>query len=38
MLVAACPWCYSNFSDVIEKDGESVEMTDIAELLAMAVK
>lgn len=37
-VVSACPWCRSNFSEVLEKDGEKAESLDIAQLLAMAVK
>lgn len=36
-VVSACPWCLSNFGDVAEKDGETVEILDIAQLLAEAV-
>lgn len=38
MVVTACPWCSSNFGDVIEKDNEAVAVSDIAQLLAMALK
>ena len=37
-VVSACPWCLSNFSETAAKDGEKIDVLDIAELLAMAVK
>lgn len=37
-VVSACPWCMSNFNDTLEKDGETLDVLDIAQLLAMAVK
>ena len=36
-VVSACPWCKSNFSETAQKDGESIGILDIAELLAKAV-
>ena len=37
-VVSACPWCLSNFSETAARDGEKIDVLDIAELLAMAVK
>lgn len=35
MLVSACPWCKSNFSQALK--GESVEVLDISELVALSI-
>lgn len=37
-VVSACPWCMSNFSETCEKDHEDIDVLDISQLLAMAVK
>ena len=36
-IVTACPWCKRNFDDVMEKNGETIPVYDIAELVARAV-
>ncbi|MCI8284078.1 MAG: (Fe-S)-binding protein [Firmicutes bacterium] len=37
-VVSACPWCKSNFSETAGKDGETIDILDIAQLLAKAIK
>lgn len=37
-LVAACPWCKSNFSQAIKENGDNVKVMDIAELILAAVE
>jgi Fe-S oxidoreductase len=36
-VVAACPWCKSNFSQASKRDGNIVKVMDIAELIASAL-
>ncbi len=38
VLVAACPWCKSNFSQAIKENGDNVKVMDIAELILAAVE
>jgi len=37
-VVAACPWCKSNFSQAVKENGDSVKVMDIAELISAAVE
>lgn len=37
VVVSACPWCKSHFTDVAKKDGETVKFMDIAELIAATI-
>ncbi|MBA4418611.1 MAG: hypothetical protein C0392_12000 [Syntrophus sp. (in: bacteria)] len=37
-LVAACPWCKSNFAQAIKENGDNVKVMDIAELIIAAVE
>jgi len=36
-IVSACPWCKSNFTEVIKAEGLKVKVFDIAELISEAV-
>lgn len=38
VLVSACPWCKSNFAQVIKENGDNVKVMDIAELIAASVE
>jgi Fe-S oxidoreductase len=37
-IVSTCPWCKNNFSQVLKKNGDSVKVFDISELILSAVK
>ena len=37
VLVAACPWCKSNFSQVIKENGDNIVPMDITEIIAAAL-
>jgi Fe-S oxidoreductase len=37
-LVTACPWCEKNFKEAIKEYGEDIEVYDIAEIVARAVR
>jgi Fe-S oxidoreductase len=36
-IVTACPWCQSNFTDIIRQTNDSLKVVDIIELIAMAI-
>ncbi len=38
VLVSACPWCKSNFSDAVKKNGDSVKVMDITEVILASVE
>jgi len=38
VVVSACPWCKSSFTQVAKEDGDKVKVMDIAELILDAVK
>ena len=37
VVVAACPWCKSNFSQTIKENGDNVQAMDITEIIAAAL-
>ena len=37
VVVSACPWCKSNFSQVIKENGDEVQALDITEIIAKAI-
>jgi len=36
-IVSSCPWCKDNFATVVRKDGESLKVLDISELILAAI-
>ncbi len=38
VVVSACPWCNSNFSQVSKEDGANIKAMDIAEIIAASVE
>jgi len=38
VLVSACPWCKSNFSQVAKENGNSLKVMDIAEIISAALE
>jgi Fe-S oxidoreductase len=36
-LVSTCPWCKDNFNRAVKKNGDSLKVYDIAELIAQAI-
>jgi Fe-S oxidoreductase len=38
VLVSACPWCKSNFSQAVKANGDSVNVMDIAEIISAALE
>jgi Fe-S oxidoreductase len=38
VLVSACPWCKSNFSQAVKENGDNVKVMDIAELILASVE
>jgi Fe-S oxidoreductase len=36
-IVTACPWCETNFRDVIEERGDKIKVYDIVDLVSMAL-
>lgn len=37
VVVSACPWCKSNFSQTIKENGDDIQAMDITELIAAAI-
>jgi Fe-S oxidoreductase len=37
-LVSACPWCKSNFSQVVKENGDNIKVMDIAEVILASVE
>ena len=37
-VVSACPWCKSNFSQVVKENGENIKVMDIAEIICASVE
>jgi Fe-S oxidoreductase len=38
VLVAACPWCKSNFTQAVKEGGDNVRVMDISELILASVE
>ena len=38
VLVSACPWCKSNFSQTVKENGDNVKVMDISELILASVE
>jgi Fe-S oxidoreductase len=38
VLVSACPWCKSNFSEAVKENGDNVKVMDISEIILAAVE
>ena len=38
VLASACPWCKENFSQAVKENGDNVQVMDISEVIAAAMK